>query len=240
LPQGEELKILERFKGRVPDSVFTEAYTLPVYAGDGNIRDGLRQALALLKEAGWEFKDGRLMKGAGTLRFQIMLASEADERYALPYAQNLKRLGIGVDVRLVDPTQYQKRVEKFDFDVINSGWGQSESPGNEQREMWTSAAADIEGSQNYTGLKDKVVDELVDMIINAPDREGLVARTKALDRVLLHHHLVVPCWYLDKDRILYWDKFGLPEPHRRGTSNRYWWYDAAKAERLKGRIRSQQ
>jgi microcin C transport system substrate-binding protein len=105
LPQGEELKILERFKGRVPDSVFTEAYTLPVYAGDGNIRDGLRPALALLKEAGWEFKDGRLMKGANALRFQIMLSSEADERYALPYAQNLKRLGVGVDVRLVDPTQ---------------------------------------------------------------------------------------------------------------------------------------
>ncbi len=239
LPAGEELKILERFKGRAPESVFKEPYTLPVYAGDGNIRDGLRQALALLKDAGWEFKDGRLMKGGSAMRVEALLQSQADERYILPYAQNLKRLGIVVDVRLVDPTQYQKRVEKFDFDLVNSGWGQSESPGNEQRSMWSSAAAETEGSQNYIGVKDTAIDELIDLVINAPDREQLVARTRALDRVLLHHHFVVPAWHIDKDRILYWDKFGLPEPHQRGTSFRYWWFDAAKAERLKGRIRSQ-
>ncbi len=238
LPQGEELKILERFKGRVPESVFKEPYTLPAYSGDGNIREGLRQALALLKEAGWEYKDGRLMKGSNAMRIEMLLQFQADERFILPYAQNLRRLGIVMEVRLVDPTQYQKRVEKFDFDMINGSWGQSESPGNEQRDMWSSAAADTEGSSNHIGVKDKAIDELIGLVIGAPDREQLVARTRALDRVLLHHHFVVPAWYLDKDRLLYWDKFGIPEPHRRGTSTRYWWFDAAKAQRLKGRIRS--
>jgi microcin C transport system substrate-binding protein len=239
LPEGAELKVLEPFKGRVPDSVFKEPYTVPTYTGDGNIRDGLRQALALLKEAGWEFKDGRMMKGANAMRIEAMLDSQTWERVFLPYAQNLKRLGIVMDVRLVDPTQYQKRIDQFDFDVIMASWGQSESPGNEQRDMWSSAAADTTGSSNFVGVKDKAIDELIELVIAAPDREQLVARTKALDRVLLHHHFVVPCWHIAYDRILYWDKFGVPEPHRRGTSTRYWWLDAAKAQRLKGKVRSQ-
>lgn len=239
LPQGDELKVLEPFKGRVPDSVFKEPYTVPEFSGDGNIREGLRQALALLKEAGWEFKDGRLMKGATAMRMEAMIDSQTFERVFLPYAQNLKRLGITMDVRLVDATQYQKRIDKFDFDVIMGSWGQSESPGNEQRGMWGSKAADLEGSQNYIGIKDKAIDELIELVIAAPDREQLVARTRALDRVLLHHHFVVPCWHINVDRILYWDKFGLPEPHKRGTSTRYWWFDPAKAARLKGKIRSQ-
>jgi len=241
LPEGEELKILEPFKGRVPESVFKEPYALPVYAGDGNIRDGLRQALALLKEAGWEFKDGRMteLKTGRGFRFEAATASTGDERFLLPYSQNLKRLGIAMDIRTLDPTQYQKRVENFDYDFIFTTWGQSESPGNEQRNMWTSASADTAGSENYIGIKDKAVDELVDLLINAPDRPALVARCKALDRVLLHHHFVVPTWHLEVDRLLWWDKFGLPEPHRRGTSYRYWWYDPAKAAKLKGRIRSQ-
>ena len=241
LPEGEELKILEAFKGRVPASVFTEPYRLPVFAGDGNVREGLRQALALAKETGWEFKDGRLTetKSGRQLRFEGLTQSQADERILLPYVQNLRRMGVVMDVRLIDPVQYQKRIEKFDFDLIYGSWGQSESPGNEQRSMWTSAAADTDGSENYIGIKDKAIDELVDLVIAAPDRPALIARIKALDRVLLHHHFVVPGWYLEVDRLLWWDKFGLPEPHRRGTNYRYWWYDAAKAQRLKGRIRSQ-
>ena len=105
--------------------------------------------------------------------------------------------------------------------------------------MWGSAAADLNGSDNYIGVKDKAIDELIDLVIVAPDREALVARTKALDRVLLNHHFVVPCWHINIDRILYWDKFGVPPPHKRGTSVRYWWFDAAKAARLKGKVRSQ-
>ena len=244
LPEGEELKILERFRGRVPDSVFKEPYSLPVYSGDGNIREGARAALALLKDAGWEFKGADLVDKAGrSLQFQILTSSQAFERIYLPFIRNLKRIGITADLRLVDPVQYQKRFESFDFDMVTTGFGQSESPGNEQRSMWTTPAADTNGSENSIGIKDKVIDELVDLIIGAPDRDALVVRCKALDRVLLNHHFVVPSWYLDKDRIIYWDKFGTPAPHRRGmafpTPMVTWWYDAAKAERLKGRIRSQ-
>lgn len=240
LPEGDELKILERFKGRIPESVFKEPYTLPVYAGDGNIREGARQALALLKQAGWEFKGSELVDKAGkTLRFEILTGSATFERVYLPFIANLKRIGVAAELRLVDPVQYQKRVEKFDFDMITDGFGQSESPGNEQRSFWSGRAADTEGSNNTIGIKDAAIDEIIDLIINAPDREQLVARCKALDRILLHHHFVVPSWHLATDRMIYWDKFGVSPPHRRGTSWLTWWYDAGKAERLKGRIRSQ-
>jgi microcin C transport system substrate-binding protein len=241
LPQGAELAILERFKGRVPETVFTQPYTLPVYSGDGNVREGARHALALLKEAGYEFKGGDLVeaKTGQPVRFEILSASPQFDRIFQPFVQNLKRIGITATARLIDPVQYQKRIEKFDFDMIMGGWGQSESPGNEQRSYWSSAAADTEGSRNTIGVKDKAIDELVDLVINATDREALVAACKALDRVLLHHHFVVPAWYLGRDRVLWWDKFDLPPPHRRGTSWLTWWYDAGKASRLKGRIRSQ-
>ncbi|HEY7608083.1 MAG TPA: extracellular solute-binding protein, partial [Alphaproteobacteria bacterium] len=161
LPEGEELKILERFNGRVPDSVFKEPYTLPVYAGDGNIREGARQALAIFKDAGWTFKGSELADKAGKpFRFEILTGSPAFERVYLPYIANLKRIGIGAELRLVDPVQYQKRVEKFDFDMITDGFGQSESPGNEQRSFWSSTAADTDGSNNTIGIKDKAIDEL--------------------------------------------------------------------------------
>jgi microcin C transport system substrate-binding protein len=240
LPEGAELAILEKFKGRVPESVFKEPYTLPVYSGDGNIREGARAALALLKEAGYDFKGAELVGQDGKqLRFEILSGSPAFERIYLPYVANLKRIGIGSEVRLVDPVQYQKRVESFDFDMTTAGWGQSESPGNEQRNFFSSKAADTPGSSNTVGIKNPVVDEIIELIINAPDREQLVARCKALDRVLLHHHFVVPSWHVAVDRLIYWDKFGVSPPHRRGTSWTTWWYDAGKAERLKGRIRSQ-
>jgi microcin C transport system substrate-binding protein len=240
LPQGEELAILEKYKGRVPETVFTQPYTLPVYSGDGNIREGARAAIALLKEAGLEFKGAALVGSDGRpLRFEILSGSPAFERIFLPYVGNLKRIGVVAELRMVDPVQYQKRVENFDFDMITAGWGQSESPGNEQRNFWSSRAADTIGSNNTVGIKDPVIDELIDLIITAPDRAQLVARCKALDRVLLHHHFVVPSWHVAVDRLVYWDKFGVSPPHRRGTSWVTWWYDAGKAGRLKGRIRSQ-
>jgi microcin C transport system substrate-binding protein len=240
LPEGEELKLLERFRGRIPETVFKEPYTLPVYAGDGNIREGARAALALLKQAGLEFKGSELVgKDGRPLRFEILSGSPAFERIYLPYVANLKRIGVHAELRLVDPVQYQKRIESFDFDMFTGGWGQSESPGNEQRNYFSSKAADTQGSSNTIGVKDPVVDEIIDLIINAPDRVQLVARCKALDRVLLHHHFVVPSWHVAVDRLIYWDKFGVSPPHRRGTSWITWWYDQGKAERLKGRIRSQ-
>ncbi len=242
LPQGEELRVLEQFRGRIPDRVFTEPYELPVFDGEGDIREGLGRAFALLAEAGWTVREFKLVneKSGAQLRFEILTGSPQFERIILPYVRNLRRLGIDARVRIIDASQLVKRVQKFDFDVILSGWGASESPGNEQRDYWGSAAADAEASTNYTGIKDKAIDELVELLINACDRESLVARTRALDRVLLHHHLVVPNWHISSQRILWWDKFGLPAPSRRGTSFLYWWHDAAKAERIKGRVRSLQ
>lgn len=240
LPEGIELKVLEPFKGRVPATVFTEPYTLPVYSGDGNIREGVRPALALFKQAGWDFKGNDLVDKSGKqLQFEIITASPQFERIYLPYIRNLARIGIKVELRTIDPVQYQKRAENYDFDMITDGFGQSESPGNEQRRYWSSSAADTPGSDNTIGIKDKAIDELIELIIQAPDREQLVARCKALDRVLLHHHFVVPSWHSPVDRLVYWDKFGTSPAHRRGTSPLTWWYDAAKAERLKGKIRSQ-
>jgi microcin C transport system substrate-binding protein len=241
LPEGEELKLLEPLRSQVPESVFKEPYSLPVYPGDGNIREGIRAALGLLKQAGWDFKGNTLVetKTGNEFRFEVISNQPSEERLVLPYGQNLKRMGITATFRPLDPTQYQKRVESFDFDMILITWGQSESPGNEQRSMWHSSTADVTGSENYIGIKDKAIDALVDLVISAPDREQLVARTKALDRVLLHHHFVIPTWYLDSDRLLWWDKIGMAPPHSRGTSYRHWWYDAAKAARLKGRIRSE-
>lgn len=240
LPEGLELKVLEPFKGRVPATVFTEPYTLPVYSGDGSVREGMRAALTLLKKAGWDFKGNDLVDKSGKqFQFEIITASQQFERIYLPYIRNLARIGIKAELRVVDPVQYQKRTESYDFDMITDVFGQSESPGNEQRRYWSSSAADTQGSDNTIGIKDKAIDELIELVIQAPGREDLVARCKALDRVLLHHHFVVPCWHTVVDRLVYWDKFGTSPAHRRGTSWVNWWYDAAKAERLKGKIRSQ-
>ncbi len=241
LPAGEERKILEAYRGKIPDRVFTERYALPVYDGSGDIRAGLRQAFELLAQTGWEVRDFELVekKTGQPLRFEILINETSFERPILPYIRNLKRLGIEARLRLVDDSQYVKRVQKFDYDVIYSGWGQSLSPGNEQRDNWTSAAADKEDSSNYAGVKNAVVDELVERLIGAPDRECLIAHARALDRVLLAEHYVVPGWHLPHSRTAFWDKFGLPPGSAFGgipvTS---WWHDPAKAARLKGRIRS--
>jgi len=241
LPEGEELEILERYRGRIPPEVFTEPYEAPSTDGSGWPRENLRKAFSLLTEAGWEVRDGVLVNGATgrPMRFEILIVSRDFERVALPFVRNLKRLGIDARVRLVDSSQYINRLRSFDFDMFVGGWGQSESPGNEQRSYWTSAAADSPAARNYAGIKNPVVDELVELVITAPTREGLVARVRALDRVLLHGHYVIPNWHLRTDRVLYWDKFSRPAViPRQGTSiEDYWWFDAAKAARLEAERR---
>src|SRR5690606_38538320 len=155
--------------------------------------------------------------------FQILLSSPSFERIVLPFKRNLERLGIEVEVRLVDPAQYVNRVRAFDFDMIVGSWGQSDSPGNEQRDFWGAAAAEIQGSRNYAGVSDPAIDKLIDLVIAAPDRQSLITRVRALDRVLLWNHFVIPQWHLTSGRILYWDKFGRPEvTPAQGTSFDYW------------------
>ena len=238
-PQGEELAVLELFRGKVPDSVFGEVYTPPVTDGSGWLRDNLRRANMLLKDAGWVVKDLRLVNAATgePFRFEILLVTPAFERIALPYVRNLKRLGIQAKVRLVDENQYINRFRQFDFDMMVWVWGQSETPGNEQYEYWSQTAADSQGSRNLAGVRDPVVDELIALMLRSESREQLNQRTRALDRVLLWGHYVVPHWHIRADRVLYWDKFGMPKmPVRTGVMTDRWWFDAERAAALeKGR-----
>ncbi|MCA8928775.1 MAG: ABC transporter substrate-binding protein [Alphaproteobacteria bacterium] len=237
MPSPEELKILEPFRSRLAPEVFGPADTPPTTDGSGWPRDNLRKAFKLLFQAGYEVRDLKMVnKATGEpLRFEMLLRAggSAFRRIVLPMQRNLARLGITMTIREVDDAQYINRIRARDFDMIVGGWGQSDSPGNEQRAMWSSEAADLPSSRNYAGLKDPVVDALVEEIITAPDRESLVNRTRALDRVLRSHHFVIPNWYLSVDRILYWDKFSRPRvTPDSGTSLSYWWWDEAKAERL--------
>jgi microcin C transport system substrate-binding protein len=237
VPSGEELAILEKYRGRIPDEVFTKAYAAPRTDGSGNNRENLRRAAELLKEAGWVPQAGKLVKDGAPFSFEMLLASPLFERVALPYAKSLEKIGITVNVRTVDTSQYRRRTDSYDYDVIVGGFPQSESPGNEQRDYWSSESAKREGSRNALGLADPVVDELVDGVIASPDRNSLVVRTRALDRVLLWGHYVVPNWYIGSDRIAYWDKFGKPAVvPKDGVQIDAWWVDAAKAAQLEGRL----
>ena len=238
LPGDAELAILEPYRDQLPPEVFTEAYEPPMTDGSGNLRGNLRTALGLLKGAGWDIQDRALTHGDSGLvmQFEIMLMSPDFERVVLPFTKNLERLGIVADVRTVDTAQYQQRMDSFDFDVVVGSWGQSLSPGNEQRNYWHSQAADVPGSRNTAGIQDPVVDDLIELVISAPDRENLITRTRALDRVLLWNHYVVPHWHLAAYRVLYWDKFGTPEiMPKYDLGVQYWWVepglDASLAER---------
>jgi microcin C transport system substrate-binding protein len=234
LPEGEELEILERFRDQLPRQLFTEPFSLPVTNGDGNIRPNIRQALRLLKQAGWSLIDKKLVDPQGKpMRFEILLVQPTFERVVLPFKRNLEKLGIDVSVRTVDTSQYKNRLDAFDFDMVVGNFGQSLSPGNEQRDFWGSAVADEQGSRNLMGIKDPVVDELIELVISAPDRASLLARTRALDRVLLWNHYVIPNWHIPMHRIVYWDKFDRPDtPPRYALGFDTWWVDAKRAARL--------
>ena len=234
-PAGEEFDILERYRGRIPDSVFTAPYRAPATDGSGWNRDNLQRAFSLLAEADWVVRDLKLVNAQSgkQMRFEILLVSPAFERIVLPFTRNLRRLGIEVSVRLVDQTQYINRLRSFDYDMFIFTWGQSESPGNEQRNLWSSAAADNPSSRNFAGIRDAVVDELIELVIAAPSRESLVARTHALDRVLLSGFYVIPNWHIRFDRVLYWDKFSRPlVAVRSGVMIDRWWFDESKSAQL--------
>ena len=237
-PQGKELAILEKFRGQIPDAVFTAEYDPPKYDGSGNIRDGLRAALKLLKEAGWTFKGEQLVNDqtGQPFEFEILLDNPQFERIVLPFVQNLKRMGITARVRTVDPAQYEKRMETFDFDMTVVLFPESLSPGNEQREYWGSRAADEQGSRNLLGVKNKVVDALIEELVQAPDRASLVAQTRALDRVLQYGYYVIPNFHLAAFRVAYWDKLRRP-----AVSPKYapgfdtWWLDPAAEKAIEAK-----
>lgn len=212
LPEGQELEILEKYRGQIPDEVFTETYLPPKTDGSGNPRANLRKAAQMLDAAGWTLgEDGIRTKNGQRLSFEIIDTNPVFERWVLPFTQNLKRLGVEANFRIVDPAQYQNRIVEYDFDMTVGSFGQSSSPGNEQRDFWGSEKADIPGTRNYIGIKDTVVDEMIEGIIQAESRENLVAKTRAMDRVLLAGHYVIPMWHYPKWRIAYWNKLERPE-----------------------------
>ena len=235
LPQGRELEILNTVKVDVPAELFTTEWKNPVNATPEDARRNLAAAAKLLAEAGYTPKSGVLTNASGEqLTFEILLDNPIWDRIVQPYRGTLEKLGIKVNIRQVDSAQYQRRIDKYDYDVIIGSFGQSESPGNEQRNFWGSAAADLDGSRNLIGIKNKAIDTLVDAVIFAKDRADLVAATKALDRVLLWNAYVVPNWHLPFDRIAMWDQYGRPAtlPARAISFTQTWWFDEAKAKAL--------
>ena len=240
LPEGKELEILQTVRAQVPPEVFTKPYTNPVGGSREAVRDNLREALQLLKEAGFEVRERRLVDAKTGVPFEIELlgADPNSERVSLFYKPSLERLGITVSVRTIDPTQYENRLRSWDFDVVISLWGESLSPGNEQREFWGSAAADMAGSRNVIGIKNPAIDTLIERVIYTKDRDDLVAATKALDRVLLWNHYVVPQYTSSKVRTARWDRFGRPDELPKYGQSGWpfiWWYDADRAAKIGGR-----
>jgi microcin C transport system substrate-binding protein len=239
LPQGRELEILEAVRADVPAEVFTTAYTNPVGGNPEAVRENLREALRLLKEADYEVRDRKLVDSKSGTQFALELLGEdpSFERVMLFFKPSLERLGITVAVRTVDEAQYENRLRNWDFDMITFAWGQSLTPGNEQRGYWGSQAADQPGSLNMIGIKNPAIDAMIEQIIFAKHRADLEAATHALDRILLWNHYVVPQWTYGKVRTARWDRFGHPDPmpkYGRAAFPTVWWWDAAKATKTSG------
>jgi microcin C transport system substrate-binding protein len=261
LPQGRELEILNEVKSEVPPEVFTTEWKNPVNVKEGDYRKHQQEALKLFEAAGWKISseptnDGscgyfckfmrvigwssadtaRVLRNAKgeQMNAEFLIDGDTFEQIILPYVQNLKALGINASVRTVDDAQYKQRVDNRDFDIIVDNFAQSNSPGNEQRDFWGSAAADKPGSRNTIGIKNPAIDKLVDKIVFAKDREDLVAATHALDRVLLWNFYVVPHWYYPYERVAYWDIFGRPKtlPSQTSAMMQVWWIDPEKQKAI--------
>jgi microcin C transport system substrate-binding protein len=237
LPEGRELELLEELRDQVPPEVFTEVYKNPDNGTPTKARNNLRAALKLLTEAGYTLDGNRLLGPDGNqMTVEFLMNGPLYERIALRYQQELAKIGIRLEIRPVDTSQYENRVRSRDFDIMYAGWAQSMSPGNEQIEYFGSESADREGSRNYGGVSNPAVDALIRKILTAPNRDELVAATKALDRVLLWNRYLVPGWTLRASRVARWDRYGHPDPlpeYAIGFPN-IWWWDEAKAAKVGG------
>jgi len=240
LPTGRELALLETVRDKVPAEIFSQSYSNPVGGTPGAVRRNLRQAAQLLKDAGYEVRNQQLVNAitGEPYRVEFLGNNALFERVFLFYKPSLERLGITVSVRTVDESQYENRLRSWDFDVITYAWAESLLPGNEQRGYWGSQAADQAGSENIIGIKNPAVDEMIEHIIFAKGRDDLVAATRALDRVLLWNHYVVPQWAYNKSRTARWDRFSHPNPLPKYGVSAFptlWWWDANKAAKTGGR-----
>ena len=241
-PDASELALLEPLRDQLPAAVFGPAWVPPKTDGSGAIREQRRTAYALLKDAGWQIVDDQLVNADGEpLQFEFLLVQPEFERVLLPFKRNLASLGITMELRRVDVSQYINRLRSREFDMVVTGFGQSNSPGNEQREYWHSSSADNPGSRNLMGLKDPAVDALVEGLVQADSRESLITHTHALDRALRSLHLLVPNWYTSVYRVAYWNKFGHPAtPPKYDLGLFTWWVDPDKEARLRGALGRQQ
>ncbi len=243
LPNPAELKFLTPLKGSIPEEVFTTEYQPPSGGGPRSMRTQLGTAGKLLDAAGWVIRNGKRVNAATgkPLSFEVMLVSPGFERIVLPFGKNLERLGISIDVRTVDTSQYRQRLDTYDFDMIIYTARQSNSPGNEQRDYWGSEAANLNGGRNFIGIQDPAVDTLIEQVIEANDRQELIAVTHALDRVLQWGHWVIPQWHIKYDRIAYWNKFGQPDvTPDQGVQVMTWWVDRARAKTLTAKLKSEE
>ena len=213
LPEGRELEILQGLKDKVPPAVFTTPYTNPVGGDPNKVRDNLRKAVALFKEAGWELKGNRMVntKTGQPMSFEMLLSSKSLERSVTPYVASLAKIGIEARMRSVDSSQYINRIRSFDYDMIWNVWTQGMNPGNEQAEYWGSDSVNRQGSRNYAGIADPAVDELIKKIVFAPNRDDQVAAVKAMDRVLLANHYVIPLFYSGEMKMAYWNRIAHPQ-----------------------------
>ncbi|WP_297021927.1 extracellular solute-binding protein [Thalassospira sp.] len=235
VPTGAELALLEPYRDQLPERLFTEPYKLPNFDAPNGRRDALRESMTLLNEAGWEVRDKILVnKETGQpFRFELIIRQPGLEKIALVVKSRLKQLGIDMDIRLIDTGQWVNRIQAFDFEVTTFWWTQSLTPGNEQRVFWSSEAADQPGSRNFAGIKNPVVDAMIENVASADSWEELVASTRALDRVLLWGDYVIPQWYLGGDRMVWWNIFGRPDTvPLKGMSIMRWWMDPDKAAKL--------
>ncbi len=225
IPLGDELALLKQYKQQVPPQLYNQAYTLPKTKGDGRVRKQQRQAISLLKQAGWTLQSGKMVNAQGTqLSLEFLIYDPSFERIIQPFRKNLKRIGVASEIRIVDVSQYVNRLNNFDFDIYTLTMSQSLSPGNEQLSMWGSAFANTPGTLNRIGLQDPVVDDLVSKLINAQDRASLITTTKALDRVLLWKDLVIPQWHISSYRVAYWNTIARPEHlPKYGLAIDSWW-----------------
>jgi microcin C transport system substrate-binding protein len=240
LPGGKELEILETVRDKVPPEVFTKPFKNPVGGTPENVRANLREAIRLLKEGGYEVRNQKLVnvKTGEPFSIEFLTYDPNSERFVLFYKPSLERLGITVSVRTVDEAQYVNRERNWDYDSTTEVWAQSLSPGNEQRDYWSSAAADRIGSRNYAGIKNPAIDALIERVIFAKDRAELIAATHALDRVLLWNHYVIPQFTYNKTRAARWDRFGRPEKLPEYGSSAFpttWWWDAQRAAKTGSR-----
>jgi len=239
LPTGREIELLETVRDKIPPEVFKKPYSNPVNGSPQAVRENLREAVRLFKEAGYEVRDQQLVDAKTGEQFTLEFLAEdpSFERVFLFYKPSLERLGMSVSVRTIDEAQFENRVRSWDFDIITMAWGESLSPGNEQRGFWGSQAADQPGSLNVVGIKNPAVDAMINEVIFAKSRADLEAAVHALDRILLWNHYVVPQWTYGKVRTARWDRFGHPDPmpkYGRAAFPTVWWWDAAKSAKTAG------